>query len=63
MVTLMQTEHTYEVTYQEKDYMVTILTDMDAGIVEYVVFDPMMDLIEDSQLEIDIIRYVEDNIN
>ena len=59
----MQTEHTYEVTYQEKDYMVTILTDMDAGIVEYVVFDPMMDLIEDSQLEIDIIRYVEDNIN
>jgi hypothetical protein len=63
MVTLMQTEHTYEVTYNEKDYMVTILTDMDAGIVEYVVFDPMMDLIEDSQLEIDIIRYVEDNIN
>jgi len=63
MVTLMQTERTYEVTYQEKDYMVTILTDMDAGIIEYVVFDPMMDLIEDSQLEIDIIRYVEDNIN
>ena len=63
MVTLMQTEHTYEVTYQEKDYMVTILTDMGAGIVEYVVFDPMMDLIEDSQLEIDIILYVEDNIN
>jgi hypothetical protein len=63
MVTLMQTERTYEVTYQEKDYMVTILTDMDAGIIEYVVFDPMMDLIEDSQLEVDIIRYVEDNIN
>ena len=59
----MQTERTYEVTYQEKDYMVTILTDIDAGIVEYVVFDPMMDLIEDSQLEVDIIRYVEDNIN
>ena len=63
MVTLMQTERTYEVTYQEKDYMVTILTDIDAGIVEYVVFDPMMDLVEDSQLEVDIIRYVEDNIN
>jgi hypothetical protein len=63
MVTLMQTERTYEVTYQEKDYMVTILTDIDAGIVEYVVFDPMMDLVENSQLEIDIIRYVEDNIN
>ena len=63
MVTLMQTEHTYEVTYNEKDYMVTILTDMDAGIVEYVVFDPMMELVEDSDLEIEIIRYVEDNIN
>jgi hypothetical protein len=63
MVTLMQTERTYEVTYNEKDYMVTILTDIDAGIVEYVVFDPMMDLVENSQLEIDIIRYVEDNIN
>jgi len=63
MVTLMQTERTYEVTYQEKDYMVTILTDIDAGIVEYVVFDPMMDIVENSQLEIDIIRYVEDNIN
>ena len=63
MVTLMQTEHTYEVTYKEKDYMVTILTDMDAGIVEYVVFDPMMELVEDSDLEIEIIRYVEDNIN
>jgi hypothetical protein len=63
MVTLMQTERTYEVTYQEKDYMVTILTDIDAGIVEYVVFDPMMDLVENSQLEVDIIRYVEDNIN
>ena len=59
----MQTEHTYEVTYKEKDYMVTILTDMDAGIVEYVVFDPMMELVEDSDLEIEIIRYVEDNIN
>jgi hypothetical protein len=63
MVTLMQTEHTYEVTYQEKDYMVTILTDMDAGIVEYVVFDPMMELVEDSQLEVDIIRYVEEHID
>lgn len=59
----MQTEHTYEVTYQEKDYMVTILTDMDAGIVEYVVFDPMMELVEDSQLEVDIIRYVEEHID
>jgi len=63
MVTLMQTEHTYEVSYQEKDYMVTILTDMDAGIVEYVVFDPMMELVEDSQLEVDIIRYVEEHID
>jgi hypothetical protein len=63
MVTLMQTEHTYEVTYKEKDYMVTILTDMDAGIVEYVVFDPMMELVEDSQLEVDIIRYVEEHID
>lgn len=59
----MQTEHTYEVTYNEKDYMVTILTDMGASVVEYVVFDPMMDLVEDSDLEIEIIRYVEDNIN
>lgn len=63
MVTLMQTEQTYEVIYKDNDYMVTILTDISASIVEYVVFDPMMELVENSQLEVDIIRYIEDNIN
>jgi hypothetical protein len=62
MVTLMQKEETFEVEFQGMDYMVTIMTDITSGYIQYDVYGPDGEIL-DSGLEVDVIRYTEDNIN
>ena len=62
MVTKIQSETTYEVVYNGKDYILTIFQDIISGIVEYDVYD--METVEDcdGDLELEIIRYFEENL-
>ena len=62
MVTLLQKEETYEVEYEGRDYMVTIMTDMMSGYIQYDVFGPDgEDLATD--LEMAVIQYTVENDN
>ena len=62
MVTKIQSETTYEVNYKDKDYILTVFQDLMSGIVEYDVYD--METVEDcdGDLEIEVIRYFEENL-
>ena len=62
MVTKIQSESTYEVNYNDRDYIVTVFQDLMSGIVEYDVYD--METVEDcdGDLEIEVIRYFEENL-
>ena len=63
MVTLLQKEETYEVTYEGVDYMVTIMTDFNGniGYAQYDVFGPNGEIL-DTELELKVARYTEENI-
>ena len=39
MVTKIQSETTYEVQYEGRDFMVTVFQDIQSGIIEYDTFD------------------------
>ena len=62
MVTKIQSETTYEVNYKDKDYILTVFQDLMSGIVEYDVYD--METVEDcdGDLELEVIRYFEENL-
>jgi len=62
MVTKIQSETTYEVNYNGRDYILTVFQDIISGIVEYDVYD--METVEDcdGDLEIEVIRYFEENL-
>lgn len=61
MVTLLQKEETYEVTYEGVDYMVTIMTDAESGYFQYDVFGPNGEIL-DTELELKVAQYTEENI-
>ena len=62
MVTKIQSEIVYEVNYNGRDYILTVFQDIISGIVEYDVYD--METVEDcdGELEIEVIRYFEENL-
>ena len=62
MVTKIQSEITYEVNYNGKDYILTVFQDLMSGIVEYDVYD--METVEDcdGDLELEVVRYFEENL-
>ena len=62
MVTKIQSEIVYEVNYNGRDYILTVFQDIISGIVEYDVYD--METVEDcdGDLEIEVIRYFEENL-
>jgi hypothetical protein len=62
MVTLLQKEETYEVEYEGRDYMVTIMTDMMSGYIQYDVFGPDGEDL-DSDLEMAVIQFTVENDN
>ena len=63
MVTLLQTEKTYEVKYKGKGYTITILEDFASGYIQYDIFDDNgMEVIENQGLELELINYLENNI-
>ena len=39
MITKVQSETTYEVQYEGRDFMVTVFQDIQSGIIEYDTFD------------------------
>jgi len=62
MVTLIQTEKTYEVKYKNKSYTVTLLEDFGSGYIQYDIFnDNGMEV--DGELELEIINHLENNID
>ena len=62
MVTKIQSEIVYEVNYNGRDYILTVFQDIMSGIVEYDVYD--METVEDcdGDLELEVIRYFEENL-
>ena len=62
MVTKIQSESTYEVNYNGRDYILTVFQDLMSGIVEYDVYD--METVEDcdGDLELEVVRYFEENL-
>ena len=62
MVTKIQSENIYEVSYNGRDYILTVFQDLMSGIVEYDVYD--MEMVEDcdGDLELEVIRYFEENL-
>ena len=61
-VSLVQTETTYNVEYNEQTYSVTILEDsISVGYTQYDVYDENGELVE-GELEETIINYLEENI-
>lgn len=62
MVTKIQSETVYEVNYNGRDYILTVFQDLMSGIVEYDVYD--METVEDcdGDLEIEVVRYFEENL-
>jgi len=63
MVTLLQTEKTYEVKYKGKGYTMTILEDFASGYVQYDIFDDNgMEVRENQGLELELINYLESKI-
>jgi hypothetical protein len=62
MVTLIQTEKTYEVKYKNKGYTVTLLEDFGSGYIQYDIFnDNGMEI--EGELELEIINHLENNID
>ena len=62
MVTLFQTEKTYEVKYKNKGYTVTLLEDFGSGYIQYDIFnDNGMEV--EGELEMEIINHLENNID
>ena len=62
MVTLLQTEKTYEVKYKSKGYTVTLLEDFGSGYIQYDIFnDNGMEI--EGELELEIINHLENNID
>jgi hypothetical protein len=62
-VTLLQTEMSYEVVYNEKEYTVVVLEDaVSLGYTNYDVLDEYGDIVE-GPLEDEIIHYLESNID
>ena len=62
MVTLIQTEKTYEVRYKNKGYTVTLLEDFGSGYIQYDIFnDNGMEV--EGELELEIINHLENNID
>ena len=62
MVTLLQTEKTYEVKYKNKGYTVTLLEDFGSGYIQYDIFnDNGMEI--EGELELEIINHLENNID
>ena len=62
MVTLIQTEKTYEVKYKNKGYTVTLLEDFGSGYIQYDIFnDNGMEI--EGELEMEIINHLENNID
>lgn len=62
MVTLIQTEKTYEVKYKNKSYTVTLLEDFGSGYIQYDIFnDNGMEV--EGELEMEIINHLENNID
>ena len=63
MVNLIQTEKTYEVKYRGKSYTITLLEDFASNYIQYDIFDDKgMEIKENSKLELELINYLEDNI-
>ena len=63
MVSLLQTEKTYEVKYKGKGYTITILEDFASGYVQYDIFDDKgMEVRENQGLELELINYLESKI-
>jgi hypothetical protein len=61
-VSLVQTETTYDVEYNDETYSVTILEDsISVGYTQYDVYDENGELVE-GELEETIINYLEENI-
>ena len=62
MVTLLQTEKTYEVKYKNKGYTVTLLEDFGSGYIQYDIFnDNGMEV--EGELEMEIINHLENHID
>ena len=58
MVSLIQTEKTYEVKYKSKSYTVTLLEDFASGYIQYDIFNNKGMEVE-GELEMEIITYLE----
>jgi hypothetical protein len=64
MVSLLQTEKTYEVEYKGKSYTMTILEDFASGYIQYDIFDDNgIEVRENQGLELELINYLENNID
>lgn len=64
MVKLLQTEKTYEVRYKGKGYTMTLLEDFSSGYIQYDIFDDRgMEVKENSKLELELVNYLENNID
>ena len=64
MVTLLQTEKTYEVRYKGKGYTITLLEDFASGYIQYDIFDDKgMEVRENQGFELGLITYFENNID
>jgi hypothetical protein len=62
MVTLLQTEKTFEVKYKNRSYTVTLLEDFASGYIQYDIFNNKgMEVT--GELELKIITYLENNID
>ena len=62
MVTLLQTEKTYEVRYKSKSYTVTLLEDFASGYIQYDIFNNKGMEVE-GELEMEIINHLENHID
>ena len=62
MVTLLQTEKTYEVRYKGKSYTVTLLEDFASNYIQYDIFNNKGMEVE-GELELEIITYLENHID
>lgn len=62
MVTLIQTEKTYEVKYKNRSYTVTLLEDFGSGYIQYDIFNNKGIEVE-GELEMEIITYLESHID
>ena len=64
MVTLIQTEKTYEVRYKNRSYTITLLEDFASNYIQYDIFDDNgIEVRENQGLELEIINHLENNID